>query len=79
LDKVDPEGAKRARYRYSCFDQFGEDTQAYGYAAMFGLTESCEREAVGQLVELRRHATMRAATGAWRLMSSFLPNKTNAW
>jgi erythromycin esterase-like protein len=56
LDKVDPEGAKRARYRYSCFDQFGEDTQAYGYAASFGLTESCEREAVGQLVELRRRA-----------------------
>ena len=47
LDKVDPEGAKRARYRYSCFDQFGENTQAYGYAASFGLSESCEREAVG--------------------------------
>jgi erythromycin esterase-like protein len=57
LDKVDPEGAKRARYRYSCFDQFGEDTQAYGYAAIFGVTESCEREVVGQLVELRRRAT----------------------
>ena len=57
LDKVDSEAAKRARYRYSCFDQFGENTQAYGYAASFGLTESCEREAVGQLVELRRRAT----------------------
>jgi erythromycin esterase-like protein len=57
LDKVDPEGAKRARYRYSCFDQLGENTQAYGYAASFGLTESCEREVVGQLVELRRRAT----------------------
>src|SRR5918994_6233329 len=30
LDKVDSAAAKRARYRYSCFDQFGEDTQAYG-------------------------------------------------
>jgi erythromycin esterase-like protein len=28
LDKVDPEGAMRARYRYWCFEQFGEDTQA---------------------------------------------------
>jgi erythromycin esterase-like protein len=56
LDKIDPEGAKRARYRYSCFDQVGENTQAYGYAASCGLTESCEREAVGQLVELRRRA-----------------------
>ncbi|CAN5438373.1 hypothetical protein BH20ACI3_BH20ACI3_19160 [soil metagenome] len=46
----------RARYRYSCFDHFGENTQAYGYAASFGLTESCENEVVSQLVELRRRA-----------------------
>src|SRR5829696_5493945 len=56
LDKVDPEGAKRARYRYSCFEHFGEDTQAYGYAANFGLTESCEDEVLSQLIELRRRA-----------------------
>lgn len=56
LDKVDPQAAKRARYRYSCFDHFGEDTQAYGYAAGFDLTESCEQEVVNQLLELRRRA-----------------------
>jgi erythromycin esterase-like protein len=56
LDKVDAEAARRARYRYSCFEDFGEDTQAYGYAAGFGLAQSCEDEAVGQLVELRRRA-----------------------
>jgi erythromycin esterase-like protein len=56
LEKVDPEAAKRARYRYSCFEHFGEDTQAYGYAAGFGLTESCEQEVVNQLVELQRRA-----------------------
>jgi erythromycin esterase-like protein len=56
LAKVDPEAAKRARYRYSCFDHFGENTQAYGYAASFGLTESCENEVVSQLVELGRRA-----------------------
>src|SRR5437764_4854071 len=33
LDKVDPEAARRARYRYGCFDHFGEDPQSYGYAA----------------------------------------------
>jgi hypothetical protein len=38
LEKVDPEGAPGARYRYACFDHFREDTQAYGYAASFGLT-----------------------------------------
>jgi erythromycin esterase-like protein len=56
LEKVDPEAAKRARFRYSCFEHFAEDTQAYGYAATFGLTESCEDEVLKQLVELRRKA-----------------------
>jgi len=56
LDKIDPAAAKRARYRYSCFEHFAEDTQAYGYAASFGLSESCEREVIEQLVELRRRA-----------------------
>jgi len=56
LGTIDPEAAKRARYRYSCFEHFSEDTQAYGYAATFGLTESCERDVIDQLVELRRRA-----------------------
>jgi erythromycin esterase-like protein len=56
LGKVDPEAAKRARSRYSCFDHFGKDAQAYGYAAGFGLTESCESEVVSELIELRRRA-----------------------
>jgi erythromycin esterase-like protein len=56
LDRVDPEAAKRARYRYSCFDHHGEDSQAYGYAASFGVSESCETGAVNALVELRRRA-----------------------
>src|SRR5207245_7631603 len=57
LDKVDPEAAKRARYRYGCFEHYGEDTQAYGYAATFGLTESCEKEVISQHVDFRRKAT----------------------
>lgn len=57
LDKIDPEAAKRARYRYSCLGHFGEDTQAYGYAASFGLTKSCEDEVVKQLVELQGRTT----------------------
>ena len=56
LDKVDPIGASAARYRYSCFEHFGEDPQAYGYAAGFGLTKSCEEEVVSQLVDLHRRA-----------------------
>ncbi|MDQ4076562.1 MAG: erythromycin esterase family protein, partial [Chloroflexota bacterium] len=56
LEEVDPEAVERARYRYSCFEHFGEDSQSYGYAASFGLTQDCEDEAVNQLVELQRRA-----------------------
>lgn len=57
LDRIDPEAAKRARYRYSCFDRFDEDTRNYGYATSFGLNKPCEEEVVSQLVELQRRAT----------------------
>ena len=56
LDKVDPAAAQRARYRYSCFDHFGENTQAYGYAAAFGMSKTCEDDVVKQLMELTRQA-----------------------
>jgi erythromycin esterase-like protein len=56
LDRVDPDAAGRARYRYSCFEHFGEDSQAYGHAASFDLSQSCEDEAVSQLVEMQRRA-----------------------
>jgi erythromycin esterase-like protein len=56
LERVDPEAARRARYRYGCFEDFGEDSQAYGYAAEFGLSRSCEDQALQQLLELRRQA-----------------------
>jgi erythromycin esterase-like protein len=56
LDRVDPEASRCARYRYGCFDQFAENTQAYGYAASFGLSESCENQVVRQLQDLRAKA-----------------------
>lgn len=56
LEKNDPEGAERARERYSCFEDFGEDTQTYGYSAGLGYAESCEDEVVNQLLELNRRA-----------------------
>jgi erythromycin esterase-like protein len=57
LDLVDPPAAQRARFRYGCFEHFSENTQAYGYAASFGISKSCEDEAVKQLIDLQRHAT----------------------
>ncbi|MGC9527911.1 MAG: erythromycin esterase family protein [Limnospira sp.] len=56
LDRVDPEAAQRARDRYNCFGQFGEEPQEYGFATAFGLTKSCENEVVNQLLELQRQA-----------------------
>jgi erythromycin esterase-like protein/predicted phosphoribosyltransferase len=57
LDTMDPKAAMRARARYSCFDHStGDDGQAYGYAAAFGAGESCERQAIEQLVEMQRDA-----------------------
>jgi erythromycin esterase-like protein len=78
LKKVDPEAAKRARYRYSCFEHFGEDTQAYGYAATFGISESCERAVVEQLVELERRATEYANRDGMLARDEFFFAEQNA-
>lgn len=56
LNRVDPEAARQARNRYSCFEHFGEDAQSYGYAASRDLNNSCEDEAIKQLVELQKRA-----------------------
>ena len=63
LDETDPEAAKRARYRYACFEHFGEDPQSYGYATSFGLSPDCEREVVNQLVEMQRRRQEVLARG----------------
>jgi erythromycin esterase-like protein len=56
LRVIDPDAAGRAARRYACFDHFGTDPQEYGYATSLGLSPSCEREVLGQLVELRAAA-----------------------
>ena len=78
LDKVDPEAARRARYRYACFDNFGEDTQAYGYAASFGLSKSCENEVVGQWMEMRRRAADLASRDGRVARDAFFFAEQNA-
>ena len=56
LDRTDPEGAARARKRYSCFDHARQDGQGYGYSARFGLANSCEDEVVQQLRDMNERA-----------------------
>jgi erythromycin esterase-like protein len=53
---VDPGAAARAQARYACFDHFGPDPQAYGYATSLGLGPSCEAAVVAELTDLRRSA-----------------------
>jgi erythromycin esterase-like protein len=54
LEKVDPPAAERARQRYECFEPFGGESQEYGRAVSMGISESCRRGALEQLVELHR-------------------------
>jgi erythromycin esterase-like protein len=61
LDRTDPAAAARARERYSCFDRYGEDPQAYAFVETFG-QESCEDAVVGQLIDLQRR-TSKASEG----------------
>jgi erythromycin esterase-like protein len=64
LDQADPAAAQRARERYACFDRFDERTQVYGLMAGLGTAESCERQVIETLVELRRRAAEAARSGA---------------
>lgn len=61
LDKVDPPAAARARLRYGCFESYGDDPQAYGYATTLGLSKACEDDVTKQLVELRQQALAYAS------------------
>ncbi|HEU4620478.1 MAG TPA: erythromycin esterase family protein [Gammaproteobacteria bacterium] len=60
LEKVDPEAARRARERYSCFDRFGPEPQVYGLIAGTDASKSCQEEVIKQLVELQRRRADRA-------------------
>ncbi|MDT5017137.1 MAG: hypothetical protein QOD39_3297, partial [Mycobacterium sp.] len=72
LRKVDPEAAVRAQQRYACFDHSGGDPQAYGYAASVGMTPSCEKEVISQLMELQKSAATYASSMEGRLAADDL-------
>jgi erythromycin esterase-like protein len=78
LDKVDPDGAARARERYACFEQFGPDPQTYGHEAGLGLSESCEQEVIHQLLELQSYAAEYARRNGFRATDDFFYAEQNA-
>jgi erythromycin esterase-like protein len=62
LDEADPPAAARARARYACLQPFtGERGGLYGRAVLQGVSASCRRDVIEQLVELRREAGGRLA------------------
>lgn len=64
LEEVDPEGAGRARERYACFGQAGQEAQVYAQMVDLGLTPDCEEEAIRQLLDLRQRAASRTMAGS---------------
>ena len=78
LDTADPEAATRARSRYSCFDQFADDAQAYGYAVSLNDTESCEDDVVAQLLEVQRHAAALTMKDGQLAEDAFFSAEQNA-
>lgn len=78
LNKIDPEGAQRARSRYSCFEHFGQDSQFYGYATSTGTIEPCEEEVINQLLELQRRASEYAQRDGCVAQEEFFFAEQNA-
>jgi erythromycin esterase-like protein len=56
LDGVDATAAHQARERYACFDQYGEDSEHYGYTARLDMSASCEEGVIAQLQEMQQRA-----------------------
>ena len=80
LDKVDPEGARRARRRYGCFDQFGEEMQDTGTPrVLVCILRANARSSRNSSICTVSAPSTRAATAVWQPTSSSTPSKTRAW
>jgi erythromycin esterase-like protein len=71
LDWADPAAALQARARYACFDHYGQDSQAYGYATAYGMARSCEDEVVQQLRDMSLRLTQQAGASSFTLDEYF--------
>lgn len=54
LDERDPAAADRARRRYECLQPYSGEAAPYGEAVLLGVSESCRRHVLEELVDLRR-------------------------
>jgi erythromycin esterase-like protein len=56
LDTEDPLAAARARQRYECLQPYAGESAEYGQAVLLGVSASCRRHVLDQLIDLRRLA-----------------------
>ncbi len=77
LEQVDPEAAKRAKQRYSCFEYANQDPQLYGYRAHSG-RESCEDAVVEQLLALQQEAATYASRDGHIAVDNYFYAEQNA-
>ncbi len=61
LEAADPAAAARAKERYTCFEQFGGDVERYAVQIGHGLSQSCRRDVLAQLLEMQRLSFSRVA------------------
>ncbi|MES2018913.1 MAG: erythromycin esterase family protein [Pseudomonadota bacterium] len=78
LDQVDPAAAQLARQRYACFDHYDEDSQAYGYAAWAGMSDSCRQGVIAQLLQLQQHAATYMQADGISAQDAFFHAQQNA-
>jgi erythromycin esterase-like protein len=78
LDRVDPKAARQARNRYGCLEDFGEDSQAYGYAASIEMSETCEEEMLAQLIDLQQRGAYYASLDGQVAEDEFFSAEQNA-
>jgi erythromycin esterase-like protein/predicted phosphoribosyltransferase len=78
LEKVDPAAALRAKGRYACFDRYSDEMDQYAHGAGLGVSPSCEREVITQLVELRRQAAEYASRDGRLAQDEYFVAEQNA-
>ena len=77
LDEADPEAARRARYRYGCFEHWARTRRWLHCCELLG-SLGFENEAVSQWVEMRRRATELSRRGARVFPDEFFFAEQNA-
>lgn len=78
LDEFDKDAAAVARRRYQCLYTFGQDEQAYGYAASLGLAKSCEEKVIAALIDLQRRESQFLARDGRRCSDEYFFAEQNA-